>query len=171
MKSPLFRTLIVGVALVVGLYLWYCSRKPRYIAGDRAADFQVALANGQQAKLSELRGKFVLLHFWGSWCGPCRAENPFLAQLYRKYHDRGFEIFSIGEENSAGAWQKAIENDELPWTRHAIELKPFSGPVAQLYNIHAIPATFLIDPNGVILGANLMPQQIDKLLAERLSEN
>lgn len=156
----------VGLVVVLGLIavLYYRYRQPRFIAGEQAPDFTVTLASGQTARLSDLKGKYVLLQFWGSWCGPCRAENPHLAALYERYHGRGFEMFSIGIEQNPKAWQRAILQDGLDWPYHAVELEQFSGPVARLFNIRSIPTTFLINPGGVIMGVNLPPDQIQKML-------
>lgn len=168
MPSPLLRNLLILMAFLAAAYLWYCSRQPRFITGQEAADFEATLLNGQTARLSDFRGKHVLLQFWGSWCGPCRAENPHLVNLYRKYHDRGLEIISVGLESNKNAWKAAIERDGLLWPYHTEENARFSGPLAGLYNIHSIPATFLINAEGTIIGVNLLPTQLDKLLAERL---
>jgi peroxiredoxin len=167
-KSFLLRIGAVVLAAVV-LFVWYKYRQPRFIAGDRAPDFEIALADGQKARLSDLKGKYVLLHFWGSWCGPCRAENPDLAAIYQKYGGRGFEVFSVGIEQNPKAWQRAIEHDSLAWRYHAMESADFGGGAAKLYNIKVIPATFLINPDGDIMGVNLPPEQIEKTLAERLA--
>lgn len=168
MKSGTLRIgLVIALALIALLYYRY--RQPRFIAGEKAPDFSVALSNGQTTRLSDLKGKYVLLQFWGSWCGPCRAENPYLAALYHRYHDRGFEIFSIAIEQNPAAWQRAIQQDGLEWTYHAVELNQFSGPVARLFNIKSIPATFLINPDGVIMGVNLPPSQIQKMLNTALA--
>ncbi len=167
MKSNIW-TLIIVAAVLVGAFFWYKSRQPRFGVGELAPDFTAVLADGSAAKRSDLRGKMVLLHFWGSWCGPCRAENPHLVELYHKYHDKGFDIFSIGVETNTTAWQKAIERDGLIWPRHSVDTAKFGGAIARQYNVHSIPATFLILPNGVIAGVNLSPNQMDKMLSEQL---
>lgn len=167
-KSTLLR--LGAVALVAVLvFSWYRYRQPRFIAGDRAPDFEVILADGQHARLSDFKGKYVLLHFWGSWCGPCRAENPALAAIYQQYNGQGFEVFSIGIERNPDAWKRAIQRDGLVWRYHAIETGDFAGGTSKLFNIKAIPATFLINPDGDIMGVNLSPKQIEKMLAERLA--
>lgn len=167
-KSFLLR--IGAIVLVVAMILgWYKYRQPRYIAGDAAPDFEVTLADGQKARLSDLKGKYVLLHFWGSWCGPCRSENPHLAEIYKKYGGQEFEIFSIGIERNPAAWRRAIQEDELVWPYQAMESADFSGGVSGLYNIKTIPATFLINPDGDIMGVKLSPEQIEKTLSERLA--
>lgn len=161
--SPLLALLVLAAA-----WWFYQSRQPRFGAGQKAADFTVSLANGTQAKLSDLRGKFVLLQFWGSWCGPCRAENPHLVELYHKYHDKGLEIFSIGLEQRVANWQAAIQRDKMEWPYHASALKEFEDPVAVLYNVKSIPTTFLINPDGNIVGVDLTPPMLDKMLNEQL---
>lgn len=167
-KNTLLR--IGAIILAVGLvFAWYKYRQPHFIAGEKAPDFEVVLADGQNARLSDLKGKYVLLHFWGSWCGPCRAENPHLAVIYQKYENKGFEIFSVGIEQSAEAWQRAIEHDGLAWRHHSMEPGDFGGGASKLYNVKVIPATFLINPDGDIMGVNLPPEQIEKILSERLA--
>jgi peroxiredoxin len=167
-KSILLRIGAIALAAVL-VFAWYHYRQPRFIAGDKAPDFEVALPDGQKARLSDLKGKYVLLHFWGSWCGPCRAENPALAAIHQKYSGLGFEVFSIGIEQNPVAWQRAIERDGLVWKHHAIESAEFNGGAAKLYNVKAIPTTFLINPDGDIMGVNLPPKQIEKTLSERLA--
>lgn len=160
-----------AVALIAALFFaWYKYRQPRFITGDKAPDFEVTLADGHKARLSDLKGKYVLLQFWGSWCGPCRAENPHLVDIYRTYHGQGFEIFSIGIEQTERAWQSAIERDGLTWRYHTMESAGFDGGVARMYHIKVIPATFLINPEGDIMGVNLPPEQIEKTLSQRLAD-
>lgn len=167
-KTVLLRLGAVVVAASL-LFAWYKYRQPRFIAGETAPDFEVTLVDGQKARLSDLKGKYVLLQFWGSWCGPCRAENPELARIYAQYRGAGFEIFSIGIENSALAWKKAIERDSLVWKYHAMESGAFDGGVSLQYNIKVIPSTFLINPDGDIMGVNLTPEQIEKTLSQHLA--
>ena len=167
MKSIPARIGIV-VALAAAVFFWYKYRAPHYLTGDQAPDFEVALADNTLVKLSDLRGKHVLLQFWGSWCGPCRRENPHLLKLYRRYHDKGFEVFSVGIEQSPKAWQRAIEQDSMIWRYHSADFNDFKGGVAKQFNITSIPATFLIDPQGMIVGVNLAPEQMEKLLSKRL---
>lgn len=152
------------------VFAWYQYRQPRFIAGDQAPDFEVTLADGQKARLSDLKGKYVLLQFWGSWCGPCRAENPHLAAIYQEYRGLGFEVLSIGIEQTGQAWQRAIERDGLIWRYHAMESADFGGGVSRMYNIKAIPTTFLINPEGNIMGVNLPPEEIEKTLSQRLAD-
>jgi len=163
--------LYVGLGLLLLLFFWYRSRQPRFIAGETAPDFQVTLADGKPFRLSDLHGRFVLLHFWGSWCGPCREENPQLVELYDQFHPTGFDIVSIGIERQEPAWQRAIAKDGMHWPHHSADFREFDNPVAQQYNVHAIPTTFLINPEGTIMGVSLNPDQIHKILAEKLDHN
>lgn len=159
---------LLALAVVLAAFFWYQSRQPSVATGATAPDFSVTLADGSAAKLSDLRGKIVLLHFWGSWCGPCRAENPHLKALYERYNASGFEIFSIGIEDRSEAWQRAIEKDGLTWKWHSSDFQSFKGPIAKLYNIHQIPTTFLINKQGRVMAINLSPEQMEKMLKEQL---
>jgi len=165
MKSTYYLLGFVAFVLAVA-FAWHQYRAPRYTAGEPAPDFKVTLKDGRTAQLSDLRGKYVLLQFWGSWCGPCRAENPHLAQLYRQYHEKGFEIFSIGIEKNQKAWEKAIQNDAMIWSWHTADFSSFNGAIAQQYRVKSIPATFLINPQGIIMGINFSPEQIEKILEQ-----
>ncbi len=162
------RTLILFALLALVAFVFYKYRQPRFVAGEKAPDFEVGLLTGERAKLSDLKGKYVLLQFWGSWCGPCRKENPELVVLYQKYHDRGFEIFSIALEQNPRAWQAAIAQDGLIWKYHSMESADFKGGRANQFNVKSIPTTFLISAKGVIMGVDLKPQYIDKMLGEKI---
>lgn len=162
------RTLIILAALALVAFVFYKYRQPRFMAGEATPDFEVALLNGERAKLSDLKGKYVLLQFWGSWCGPCRRENPDLVAIYKKFHERGFEVFSVGIEQNDGAWKNAIEQDGLLWKYHTMESAEFDGGLAKQFNIKSIPALFLLNPEGVIMGVNLKPVYIDRMLGEKI---
>ena len=162
------RTLILLALLALVAFVFYKYRQPRFVAGENIPDFEVSLLNGERSKLSDLKGKYVLLQFWGSWCGPCRKENPELVKLYEKYHDRGFEIFSIGLEQNPQAWQQAIKQDGLLWKYHSLESAEFSGGLAQQFNVKSIPTIFLISAQGVIMGVDLKLEYIDRMLSEKI---
>lgn len=155
-----FFPLLVLVAVLVGVY-WY--RTPAHAQGEQAPDFTGYLPNGDSMRLSDLRGKVVLLDFWGSWCGPCRQANPHLVQLHQKYAATGlFEMVSVGIESKQQAWLNAIKNDKLLWKYHISDLKQFKDHVALLYGVRVIPTTILIDKQGVILGVKLSAAELDK---------
>lgn len=174
-NSLLNALLIIVVLLLIGRYFYF---QPRFINGERAPEFSAQLIGGQEMALSALRGSYVLLDFWASWCGPCRAQNPGLVELYHKYHNapfkdaEGFEIVSIGIENNRESWRRAVENDGLNWKYHVLDLssslKFFNSEVAQLYGVKQLPASFLINAEGVIIGVNLSPAEIDKFLARKI---
>lgn len=168
MKVKTWKIALVVLAVVISFFV-HRYRQPRFIAGERAPDFTAVLANGQTARLTDLRGQYVLLQFWGSWCGPCRAENPHLVRLYQRYHRDGFEIFSVAIERNRSSWQRAIESDGLLWPWHTVESGQFNGEIARLFNIHSIPTTFLLNPEGRIMGVNLSPDQLEKMLETGLA--
>lgn len=135
--------------------------------GSVAPDFTQNDTAGLPVKLSSYKGKYVLLDFWASWCGPCRAENPNVVKTYGKYHPKGFSILSISldKQTDKDKWIKAIHDDKLTWT-HVSDLKFWNNAVAQQYAIQAIPQNFLIDPQGRIAGKNLKGEELEKKLAE-----
>jgi len=135
--------------------------------GNKAPDFEGLTPEGKSVKLSDHFGKYLLLDFWASWCGPCRRENPNLVKAYQKYHEKGFEIFAVSLDKNKDAWLKGIKDDNLSWT-HVSDLAFWNSAAAKLYGVRAIPANVLIDPNGVIVGRNLRGEDLDKKLEELL---
>ena len=107
----------------------------------------------------------VLVDFWAAWCGPCRQENPNVLRMYKEYAPKGFEILGISLDRKREAWLKAVEDDGLIW-HHVSDLKYFESEAATLYNIQAIPATFLIAPDGRIAAKNLRGQSLEAKLKE-----
>jgi thiol-disulfide isomerase/thioredoxin len=161
--------ILVFAVMLISL-AWYIYRQPAFRAGDPLPDTSIQLPSKEVIQLSDLKGKYVLLQFWGSWCGPCRRENPHLVELYSRYHQAGFEIVSIGVEENQKAWESAIARDQMRWKYHSTELKMFDGKLPKLFNIKSIPTTFLINPDGIITGVGLDPGQIDKQLATVLTK-
>lgn len=126
---------------------------------------------GETRKLKDLRGNYVLIDFWASWCAPCRQNNPHLVQMYEKYHDKGFEIFSVsldGVPNQRGlpreSWRNAIQQDGLIWSNHVSDLKGWESDVVADYGIEGIPFTVLINPEGFIIGTNLRGAALEEQL-------
>ncbi|TDB69054.1 TlpA disulfide reductase family protein [Arundinibacter roseus] len=152
---------------IVQAYIGYIKRIKGVAVGDEAPDFTLNSPEGQQVSLSSLRGKYVLLDFWASWCGPCRMENPNVVKMYAKYKDKGFAIYGVSLDKDMNAWTAAIKKDGLTWT-HGSDLKYWSSAVAQLYGVNAIPATYLLDKDGKVIAKNLRGPSLENKLAELL---
>lgn len=135
--------------------------------GRQAPDITLATPDGGTKSLSSLKGKYVLIDFWASWCGPCRRENPNVVKMYEKYKDKGFEIFGVSFDQSKEKWVKAIADDKLTWP-HVSDLKGWESSAAKLYNITAIPHTILLDREGKIVAKNLRGAALEAKLAEVL---
>lgn len=159
------------IILMLGVLIFrYFQRQPRFVQGERAPDFGVALMSGDSFRLSDYRGHYMLVHFWGSWCGPCRKENPGWTALYDEFGDRPldkdtyFHILSIGIETNPEAWARAVQKDRLRWPMHYADFERFGGELARLYGVREIPTSYLIDPRGYIIGVNKKPEEVGKML-------
>jgi len=133
--------------------------------GQVAPEISLPNPNGELIKLSDLRGKYVLIDFWAAWCRPCREENPNVVRLYNEYKDQGFEVFGVSLDRTKEAWVKAIADDNLTWT-HVSDLKYFNSEAAAIYQINAIPATYMLDPEGKIIGKDLRGASLENKLKE-----
>jgi peroxiredoxin len=135
--------------------------------GDLFADFEMEKQNGKTIKLSEVKGKTILLEFWASWCGPCRVENPNLVKTYNTYKPKGFEILAVSLDTDKNNWIEAIKKDNLNW-KHVSDLKGQANKAFLIYGINVIPDNFLISENGIIIGRNLRGEELNQKLSEVL---
>lgn len=141
-------------------------KQNKLAVGTAAPEINMNTPEGKPLALSSLKGKVVLIDFWASWCGPCRAENPNLVTAYKKYVDKGFDIYSVSLDKDGEKWKQAIQKDNLTWKNHVSDLKFWQSPVVALYNFNAIPTNVLIDKKGNIIAKNLRGEDLDKKLAE-----
>ena len=167
--------MIMGLlGFVLGRYIYSL---PSFSSGEQAPDFEAQLMNGEQINLYDLEGKYILLDFWGSWCGPCRRENPALVKLYEKYSASSFEdadgfvVVSVALEQNESWWKEAIKKDQLNWKYHIYnersDVRSIDGKITDLYGVNAIPSKFLIDNQMKIVAVNPSIGKVDRWLAAR----
>ncbi|ALJ03882.1 hypothetical protein APS56_01370 [Pseudalgibacter alginicilyticus] len=145
------------------------TEKPPLAIGDIAPDFSAPTPEGNSLALNDIKGKVTIIDFWASWCAPCRRENPNVVRVYNKYHSKGLEIIgvSLDKENQKEAWIKAIADDKLTW--HQVANLTLQDPIAELYNVTSIPATYILDQEGKIIAKNLRGQALENKIAELLN--
>lgn len=174
MKRNLIKALVLFL-LGIPIY-YYILRSPSSTQGKVAPDFTSKLITGEEFKLSHLRGEYVLLDFWGSWCPPCRRDNPNLVKLYNEFNGKPFQdgdnfnIVTVALEKNNRRWEKAAKKDGFSW-KHQIVTEAkivLMSPIAQKYAVKDIPAKFLIDPSGNIVGVNQSYAEIKAYLQSKL---
>lgn len=139
--------------------------KFRTALGEKMGDFEQRDTSSTMIRSSNFRGKYVLVDFWASWCGPCRKENPNLVEAYRKYHSKGFEIIGVSLDNNRKSWLEAIKQDNLSWVQLS-DLKSFDNAIARQFFIHSVPANFLINPDGIIIAKDLKGKELQEVLVK-----
>ena len=150
--------LLLVVILGFTGYQWF--KMPKYVNGDAPAHFTAVLRDGSLFDITDLKGSYILLDFWGSWCGPCRAENPQLVKLNNTMKSanfpdaEGFHIVSIAIEKGRDDWERAILADKLDWKYHILQEDRFSSPIATLYHVKEIPTKYLLDQNLNVIAVN-----------------
>lgn len=170
---------LIGIAgLVFFSYLvYYFFFQKMLVLGQPAPTFEINNLQNQKINLDSFKGQYVLLDFWGSWCAPCRQENPILVMMYERYKDKpfkkasGIQFFSIAFDKDSDTALKAIQSDGLVWPHHAIETNLFDSEIAKLYKIRSIPTKFLIGPDQIIMLADPTIKELDDFLAFQTLKN
>lgn len=144
-------------------------RPTAFNVGDKVPDFKAPQPNGEILGLEDVKGKYTLIEFWASWCRPCRIENPNLVKVYHKHHDNGFNVIGVSLDRSKAAWERAIEQDNLPWEQIS-NLKFWQDPIAKQFMVRFIPQNYLVDEDGVVVAKNLRSAGLDRKLNELLKE-
>lgn len=139
----------------------------RSAIGEPVKDFTQSDVNGQPVKFSDYKGKYLFIDFWASWCGPCRAENPNVLKAYNTFKDKRFDVVGISLDDNGSKWKEAIQKDGMPWAQLS-DLKGYKNEIADYYGIQAIPYSFLLDTNGVIIAKGLRGTQLHTKLSEIL---
>lgn len=140
----------------------------RLSIGNTAIEFTSTDINGVPVSLSKFKGKYVLVDFWASWCGPCRGENPYMLDAYTKLKDSNFEILGVSLDDSKEKWIKAITEDKLPWTQVS-DLEGFNT-IAVTYGIRAIPQNYLLNPEGIIIAKDLRGENLVELVQKAMNK-
>jgi thiol-disulfide isomerase/thioredoxin len=138
--------------------------------GNMAPELNLPDTSGQPFALSSLRGKYVLVDFWASWCAPCRAENPFVVKVFNKYNDKNFTVLSVSLDNNVQEWKNAIALDKLSW-KQVSDLQGWNSIAVSLYKFDAIPYNVLLDPQGRIIATNLLDEDLEKKMETIFGKN
>lgn len=166
--SPIVKQLGAQIEQLDLAYQNYIVQKNTPFEEEAAPEIAMNSPEGKPIKLSDLRGKYVLVDFWASWCGPCRRENPNVVRMYNKYKSKGFTILSVSLDDNKDKWKNAILQDGLIWPNHVSDLLGWKTPMTQIYGFNGIPHTVLVDPKGNIIARNLRGAGLEQKLEEVL---
>ena len=169
---------ILPMVIIVGVIITYLilTRGPEHNSGNRAPAFDAELIDGSAFSLSDLKGQYVLLDFWGSWCPPCRRDNPNLVALHNEFNGKqfkdasGFEVVTITLEKNDRRWKRAVDKDGFIWKYQIVRIAKLvlTDALALKYNVSDVPSKFLISPQGDIISVNESKQEIASYLSSKL---
>ena len=174
-RSSVIRLLVL-LGIGIGVYLFFFD-KPDVSGGKLAPDFEASLIDDSAFQLSDLEGSYVLLDFWGSWCPPCRKDNPNLVSLHNEFYNKNFKdadnfhVVTVALEKDLKRWKRAAEKDGFSWKHQIVQKSRFvlSNPIARKYGVEDVPSKFLIGPEGTILASNPTKAEIQEILRAELN--
>ncbi len=155
--------------VVIMLTMWEVSNAQVANITDPRLQIRLTTPSGDSVSLSSLKGKVILLDFWASWCIPCRSSNRKLVKLYKKYQDKGFEIFGVSLDESSKDWKKAIDKDKISWVQ-VIDPRGQQAKTAIDWNVYILPTSYLINKKGDVVGIDLEGKELEKTLEKLLAE-
>ena len=156
-------SVVVKIVMLVAIMMLPFKNFAQLKEGDKAPEIVLLNLEGKEVKLSDFKGKTVLIDFWASWCAPCRKSNPKLEKMYQEYKSKGFEIIGVSLDSKKTSWENAVKKDKLSFTQ-VNDTDFWNAKSAQDYNVEALPASFLIDKNGVIIKINPEEQDVINVL-------
>ncbi|WEK19987.1 MAG: TlpA disulfide reductase family protein [Candidatus Pedobacter colombiensis] len=167
MKS-LFSPLLAYSDVYQHLTELLAKKKAEFLVGQQAPDFSLPDLSGKSIALSSLKGKYVVVDFWASWCTPCRAANQKIKPLYDKYKNKGFEMISVSMDDKKELWVNAIKKDGLPWLQVSELIGIKGSEVAKKYSVSSLPTVFLLDPSGKVIAQNISEKELEEILHTNL---